>query len=293
MKRKSYSIHAVDGILEATVHQPLSDVEVMGIQKERPMRLRIAGQSGWTGKNLEFLRGLPFIKELIVVELRHLDDVSAIQHLRSLRLLRLFTYAKGPFDMSSLASLREASLIWNRRFSGISGCTRLQHLHVEKLTQEGMEELVALRSLKNLDFMDTRVRSVGAVWKLRQLEKLRIALAPYLTDAQFSGVSRLRGLHQLVLQTCRRLTTLSPIGKCVRLRKLVVEDCGAVESLKPLAALKDLRELYMPGTTDVTDGDLSVVLALPRLTAFAAANRQHYVPPTREVATAIESRVDE
>jgi hypothetical protein len=285
--RRQYAIRS--GGEEVELYEPPSRRTLARLSARRPSALAISRESGWRGETLEFLERLPFLRELTVVDLR-INDVSGVGRLTKLKRWRLFTYATGPLDLSGLRTLEEAAITWNRRFAGLSGCVALKKLHIERLTVASMPELATLRRLVNLDIMHSLAPDFRPVWALHRLQKLRIALAPYLTDRDFRGVSKLSLLNQLILQTCRRITTLAPLAKCPKLQKVVIEDCGEVVSLRPLASLKQLRELALPGTTNVSDGDLSIVLDLPRLVSFAAARRRHYHPSVPEIEELVRRR---
>jgi hypothetical protein len=285
--RRQYAIRS--GGEEVELYEPPSRRTIARLSARRPSALAISRESGWRGETLEFLERLPFVRELTVVDLR-INDVSGVGRLTKLKRLRLFTYATGPLDLSGLRALEEAAIVWNHRFAGLSGCGALKKLHVERLTAAAMPELATLRRLMNLDIMHTLAPDFRPVWALHRLKKLRIALAPYLTDREFRGVSKLLLLKQLILQTCRRITTLAPLAKCSRLQKVVIEDCGEIASLGPLKSLQQLRELALPGTTNVRDGDLSIVTGLPRLVSFAGARRRHYRPSVREIEEVVRRR---
>ncbi len=290
MKHRKYSLNSVDGGMNAVLSGPLVGESLSELKLLRPRRITIASETGWAGKSLDFLSEFSFLEELVIVDRAQIDDVSAIATLRSLRMLRLFTYAKGALDLSGLASLQEANIIWNPKFCGLGGCASLIKLHIEKLRQPAADELGSLQRLQSLDIMDTRIQCFDAIWELQGLESLRIALAPHLTNKEFRGIGRMRSLRQLVLQNCRQIDNIDNIAKCQSLIKLVVEDCSSIASIRPLAGLLRLQELKLPGNTNVQDGDLSVATELPELAVFSAANRRHYNPGVRDIVHQLERR---
>ncbi len=67
------------------------------------------------------------------------------------------------------------------------------------------------------------------------------------------------------------------------LRQLDVSEGGALESLRPIADLHLLERLYLYGSTEVTDGDLTPVLGMARMRDFRMMNRRHYAPSVNQV----------
>ena len=61
-------------------------------------------------------------------------------------------------------------------------------------------------------------------------------------------------------------------------------DCGKVPSLRPISGLPNLRLLYFYGDTNVLDGELDYLRALP-LEDVAFKNRRHYSLRREELAS--------
>jgi hypothetical protein len=90
-------------------------------------------------------------------------------------------------------------------------------------------------------------------------------------------------LTELVLASCRWITSLSAMSSLIGLRRLDVSEGGIIESLKPIADLRLLEQLYLYGSTKIADGDLTPLLGMTRMRDLRIMNRRHYVPSTQIV----------
>ena len=62
------------------------------------------------------------------------------------------------------------------------------------------------------------------------------------------------------------------------LTRLKVANCGDIASLAPLRGLDELEEFFAWESTRVVDGDLSVLLELPKLREIGMRDRREYRP---------------
>lgn len=102
-----------------------------------------------------------------------------------------------------------------------------------------------------------------------------------LTD--FDPVAGLPTLRELDIAGCRGLSTLDFVRPLTALTHLRVVDCGEIASLQPLRELAQLRAFFFYESTRVADGDVSVLLELPKLREVAFANRRHYTHREHEI----------
>jgi hypothetical protein len=97
-------------------------------------------------------------------------------------------------------------------------------------------------------------------------------------------------LETLSIEDCKRLRRIDELATLTSLRSLKLANCGEIESLKPLASLRVLENLYAWESTRVRDGDLDVLLSLPRLKTIAMMSRGGYRPPLEEVERILAAR---
>ncbi|MGE0408589.1 MAG: hypothetical protein AB7P23_04910, partial [Amphiplicatus sp.] len=130
----------------------------------------------------------------------------------------------------------------------------------------------------------------------RKLEKLDgIELTPDLSDVSFVGcpklsdisaIRRLNGLRNAMFFACKQVNDLAPFDGMEMLERLHLENGIEVASVHPLSACKHLRELYLIGMK-VADGDLSPLLALPKLEKVAIAKKKNHSHSMQEINAAI------
>lgn len=258
------------------------------LKQKQPTEVALGIGSNWWEASLDFLGQCPFITELRAVS-HTFGDIQGISRLRRLRTLRLHTYAKGPLDFGRLVQLRDATIEWNSGYTGLEQCKRLRKLIVHRPSEEAISQLAALSSLKHLELVNAWCKTVWPIWQLQALTSLRLALIPSLDSRMLAGLSRLRRINTLEIESCNRLRSIAFVSKCKRLRRLVLEDCKNIESVEPLRALRSLSEAWLGGS-NFRNGRLDAILDLPELTECSLANRRHFRPSASEVMTAIHTR---
>jgi len=105
-----------------------------------------------------------------------------------------------------------------------------------------------------------------------------------------SGLAGLTTLTQLAIDSCKRVGSIDEIAHLTNLTMLKVANCGDIASLAAMATLNELEEFFAWESTRVVDGDLSVLMTLPRLRQIAMASRRHYRPTTAELESALAAR---
>jgi Leucine-rich repeat (LRR) protein len=253
------------------------------INSGRADGLELNSAAGSWEDGLPFLRDVPGLKHLILIDLQE-RDVHLIEELHGLEGLKLSAYATSPLDFARLTALRKAFIEWRRQYRNISTCTNLEELYLnrywcrdlaglrplQRLTKLTVGDSAALESLQGIEEM-SQLRSLGlrGIPKLRELSPLRSVKAT---------------LEELNLKQCRHLLSLESLSSLPKLRRLILEDCGKLPSLRPVSQLPALRALYFYGDTNVVDGDLEFLRALP-LEAVAFKNRRHYSARREELAS--------
>lgn len=259
------------------VREPWNDNLEALATRERVAELVLATmQYGWAGSNVEFLARLPWLK---VLELDHLtiDDILPVGDLHELAILRLNTpRAKMVPDFSALQRLRMLVIAyWMPRTETAFNCRTLERLLVYKYPYEDITPLSRLTKLDSLLFVNTyRLKSIRGIHALQKMEYLGFFLCPKLTD--ITEIAEVKSIKELAFDTCKKARPFDVVGSLKGLRSLFFNNCGPVESIAALRNTPDLEEFLFWESTDVLDGDLSPMAALPRLRCHAFKNRKHY-----------------
>src|SRR5690606_3153985 len=133
--------------------------------------------------------------------------------------------------------------------------------YMEGYPGSDLTEVAHLSSLKRLHVNSKSVANAQGVSSLERLERLTFAYCSSLLEV--NEVARCESLRVLELVHCKKLAQLPAFSSC-SLQRLTIENGAALESLRPLLACDQLEEVYLPGTK-ILDGDISPLLALPRL----------------------------
>jgi internalin A len=167
-------------------------------------------------------------------------------------------------------------MYWNAGFESVFGCGSLESLFVFSQPDADLSRYGELGALRRLELSQGRkllsTRGVG------ELDFLGLYHQGAL--AELAGLPDLRVLS---LQTCKRIETLDGVAGCTSLTQLDVANCGDIASLAPLTGLRELERLGAWESTRVLDGDLSVLLTLPRLRELRMADRRGYRPGVSEI----------
>src|SRR3954452_21805600 len=145
----------------------------------------------------------------------------------------------------------------------------------------GESDLRSIRdhaSLQRLTIKDApRLTCLSDIDDLPDLLQLRIHAAPRLEDIDdLGGVAG--SLEELWLEGCRSLRSVEAVEALTKLRVLNIGDCGSIATLAPLAALARIEVVEAWGSTEVLDGDLSPLVALPALRELRMRDRRGYRP---------------
>lgn len=203
------------------------------------------------------------------------DDDSDVAACADLEELNLGTDCRGPVPWESLRSLTHLFTDADRVGAGFAALERLQDLHVHQASDEDAALISGPPGLERLTLTSARLRSVAALSGLAdRLRSLSIRLASHLSG--FEALARFDSLVELDLEACRHVTDLDFLSGLPRLEVLGVSDCGPVGSLRPVERCRRLRRLHFYGSTNVQDGDLSVLGELPALERAYFQRRRHY-----------------
>ena len=191
---------------------------------------------------------------------------------------------KDPYDLSGLSQLDPNDLFWlsvstemyrrsgadPRIFESISHLTGLEILTLFStgITDEGLEHLRPLRSLKGLELMETSIGSRGlAVLKdLPALEYLQLGTGA--TDADLKQIAQVSSLRWLNIVGGRMWGPgLAELAKLPRLERLCFWGAGSISDrhIKYLEGLTQLKGLTFNGADALTDASLASIGKLKNL----------------------------
>ena len=229
------------------------------------------------------------IDDLNVVTLNLTSD-AAVQTLPGLRSLLLQSYATNRVDITAFPKLEKLWTYWRSGSETALEATRLRALTIAKYPFASVEPLARLIALEHLGLRNSRrLESLTGIDHMHRLVKLELIDDRRLSDIEALATADCRLTH-LRIQDCRRLAHIDPIAHQRDLAELHLSDCGDVHSIRPLSGLPRLERLWLDGTTNIVDGDVSVLVGLPSLQETAFAPRRHYSMRPEEIERAIAAR---
>jgi hypothetical protein len=232
------------------------------------------------GSDLSFLARLPSLRGL-VLNAGEVRDLSSVQALTSLETLTLNTPAKPrlELDFGAFPLLERLRMYWNPGFESVSAARRLETLFVFGPPDADLARFGAMAGLKRLELSQGR----------------RLVSTAGVGDVEFLGLYQQTALEELVLprslrvlaiESCKKLSSLDAVAG-LDLVRLKVANCGDIASLSPLRGMTGLEEFLAWESTRVLDGDLSVLLSLPRLRVIGMQDRSSYKPRVKEIEAAL------
>ena len=168
-----------------------------------------------------------------------------------------------------LQSLRlrssEVTNVGVKRLANLRLNLRSLEIHSDAITNQGLESICRIKSLRSLDIRETKVDSDGMIHlaSLTNLTSLNLHGLP-ITDDGLEPISQLKQLEDLDLSETE-ITTES-IPKLGRMRSLQSLDIlgNRIRDIKPLGGLVNLRKLS-PGPVRLGKDDLESLAPLTQL----------------------------
>lgn len=236
---------------------------------------------GFRERDLRLLEGL-HIRRLQILARTHTDLTPLYSLAESLESLTIEVSDGATLDLGRLPLVKSLAAEWpgvRETFSAASSLCSvvLMNYDAPDFVELGSHERLRALTIK----VAPRLQSVAGLELFKQLETFALFGAPQLRDVD--ALTAARGLKELQLEDCRLLSDLDFVRCLDGLEFLNVSDCGEIDSLTPLARLAMLRSLHAWGSTRIADGDLTVLLHLPKLRDLRMADRRHYRPQLREV----------
>lgn len=230
----------------------------------------------WVESDLD-LRLLQDIPELEVVSI-HAEvplDWTPLQRLTTLKKLRLKArhFRPQPLDFCAFKSLHSADITWHSEWSSVLRCASLRRLEIE-----------GTQKLHEFDFRELPRLVEVSIRECKGLKRLLFAPRQRIESFAITASTALEKVEPLSILKCLKYLAIAGHSKldirfvkdCRALRKLWINGMGKIPSLDFLASCKNLEYLQMLFSTNVQDGNLDILLKLPRLKAARFEDRAHY-----------------
>jgi len=218
----------------------------------------------------------------------HFGNVHECQSLRVLGIINCGLRDVAPLSaLGHLAELEisEAPL---KTLAGVDGLRSLRRLGLFQVPLETLEGLSRVAGLLQLVLYSVRrLQSIAELTRLTTLSALDIDDSKKITDLE--RVGEMSSLEDLTL-TGVPLPGVGFLSRLTGLRNLVLNDAGKIPSLSFLRGLDALESFVPGGSTVVVDGDMSVLLDLPKLNWVTFTERRHYTHTSDQVRATLVAR---
>ncbi len=249
----------------------------------------------WEGDNLGFLTDWRKQIRGLYVHDSKISDISAISSLSGLEDLAVYG-AFDQIDFSALKRLRSCG-VESRNCSGnLNACESLEDLTLSGCTADDLAWISGLKNLRRLEVQEVPLKSLSGIESLERLQELHIGRG---TLKNLKGLEQSKGLARLILggmrlldsieeatrlpalealfiERCKHIRNLECIGALRSLKRLALNSVGKIASLTFASRLKNLEEATFWEDTNIEDGNMAVLLTLPKLGSVGFRNRRHY-----------------
>jgi hypothetical protein len=201
------------------------------------------------------------------------QNVSWIGSLSSLESLSVRGKVKGKIDFSGIKGLRNAKVDWCASTKGVvSSGLELRSLSLNKF------------SGKLSDFSDNTSKTISILGLTGSIEDL-------------TGIGRFLNLNSISLWNMKRLSDISELLKCDKLKSFQIEACNAIANIELLEDLfsleevffenkelpsisilpkKNLEKIVLGNQTKIVDGNLDKFFDFPKLKKVSFSKKSGY-----------------
>jgi internalin A len=266
------------------MREPLRETGVQAIS--------LSYMHGWRAKDLDFLLEIPFIRAVRLYGYigSKFDpiDLSALSRCVWLKTLTLNinNSIETLPPLSCLMNLEVLELfLYRQQLCDKLANPSLRQLHISSALKTTELDLTGLRRLNYLHFRENKLLKDVAISEDIDLRDFEAFANPRLCAVK--GLSQIKSDCAIWVGRTQafQLANLPADTKSLQLASI-----GKIADLSFLSKLKNLQEICIFGTTDIVDGDLSVLLTLPKLRTVNLDNRRHYSHKRDEIRAILQKR---
>jgi hypothetical protein len=260
--------------LKAILRNPLSMDEAMQCIKQGIVEIEINYAKGWQGGHLDFLKYFPELRALHLFDV-NVDAIEPIHSLNKLRYLKVLQGDNQTIQFSCFPLLEKCAMKWRPKSESLFNCVEIKDLFIDKFKSSDLSLFANLKKLERLAlFNSNSIVKLDFLSQLGELRTLRLARLRKLVSV--IGIASCEKLEAVDLDSCAGFRSLEPLRGLTHLRKIFLENLGPVESLAPIAKLPRLEWLTFCGTTNILDGNVSVLTENKTLVELGFGDRRHY-----------------
>jgi len=219
--------------------------------------------------DLEFLKKLPFIERISIVDNDH--DITPINNLHQLRQIGIGE-PKNTIDFNNFPYLEDLGISWSEKIKNIENATNLKSLWLSKYKATSLERFKNFNKLTFLYLYLPSIISLKGIDGLYSLKELNIDTASKLESLE--GLNeKLSNLECLYIYSSKNLHDYSLISKIVSLKQLELRKTGDAESINFLSKLTNLKKVVLG--FKVVDGNMNYLKGIENVGFIDFAHYSH------------------
>ncbi|MFE8073539.1 hypothetical protein QQM79_21055, partial [Marinobacteraceae bacterium S3BR75-40.1] len=235
--------------------------------------LYLNSSEGFKSKNFDFLLDIPELELLNIIS-PPVDKLSVIDRLINLKSISLSCAWEDKIDLSGLHRLENCFINYAKGAESVFECSSLRCLYIDEFKLKSFAEIKNLSKIECLTIANSNFNSPELLGELKSLRKLVLLNCKKLDH--LDGISNLKNLEWLTIDGSTKITNIKELSSLGNLEVLQLSDNKEIESLRPIRGMAHLRALCFFGSTVISEGDLTFLEGLPKLSLVGFAGRRHY-----------------
>ncbi|MCD8401326.1 hypothetical protein G1K75_12285 [Tenacibaculum finnmarkense] len=239
----------------------------------------ISNENGYNLKNIEFLKEIPFIKELHMGGCTELQNYEGLLYLKELEMLVFTPDKRISVDLSNLVNLDYLGFSYSSKIYGLDKLINLRTLGIGNATDDFFK-IEIFKNYKKLENLKITRSIIGSGLSfLKDNTKLESIEFNYMKRAfSIEGIQYLKdNLKKLNFSSSKKIDNIHLVSQLVNLESLGFIESVKLENAKILEPLKKLKAFGMYGSSSFIDGNLTSLKEMrDTIEHFKIQNKKHY-----------------
>lgn len=256
------------------------EANILFVKEKKIERLMlISNEGGFNINNIDFLKELPFIKELHMGACDKIENFDGLTFLKELETLVFSPGKKNIVDVSNLIKLNDLGFSYSKKIIGLDKLINLKILRVSNATNDYFQLGIFKNysKLKELSIGSSIIENGFSFLKEnKNLESLVITHAKRAFSIK--GIELLKeNLKVLNFSSSKKIENIELVSKLINLESLGFIESVKLESAKILEPLKKMKAFGIYGSSSFIDGDLTTLKQMrDTIKHFKVQNKRHY-----------------
>jgi hypothetical protein len=239
----------------------------------------IPNPNGYNLKDLNFLKEIPFLKELHMGACNQIQNYEGLKFLKDLELLIIGSDKKNIIDFSNLENLTWLSFSYSKNIIGLEKLVNLKTIGVGSANDDfcNIDVFSNFKKLNALSIAQGIITNgLSFLKENNQLESLEISHAK--REFSLKGIDVVKdSLKSLNIKSSKKINDFKEVNKLINLEKLGLIDSIPLDNGDFLLNFKNLKAFGIYGSTYFINGDLRNIKSLKdNLEFFKIQDKKHY-----------------